>query len=133
MKVPQRATIGLAIGAVTSIALMLHAGRHQRSIVLILLFSAWVVSPFLGLLCADLISKRWLPSARIMLNALTLAVVFICPGIYAAVAFGYTTLKMGFVFLVVPFACWILIALLVAVALVSSHRASRQINAVNRN
>lgn len=130
----QRSAItGLAFALLTSLALMLYAARHQRSILLIVLFAAWVASPFLGVVYAHLSPKAWTPSVRTTLYALTLAVVFICPGIYAAVAFGYTTLKMGFVFLVVPFVCWVLIALLLAVALLSSYRASRQINAVNRN
>src|SRR5947209_17992935 len=106
----QRAgVIGLAIGAVVSLALVLHAGRHQRSIVLILLFAGWVVSPFLGLLYAHLSFREWSPSARRTLYAITVAVVFICPGIYAVGALGHTTLKVGFVFLVVPFACWVLV------------------------
>ena len=130
MKVSQRtAIIGLAIGGAASLALTLYAGRHQRSVILILLFALWVVSPFLGILCAHLISDRWLRFARIMLYALTLCVVSICPGIYAAVAFGYTTLKMGFVFLVVPFACWVLLGLVVGQALFLSHRSSGPLNA----
>ena len=60
-----------------------------------------------------------------MLYALTLAVVFICLGIYAGVAFGYTTLKMGFVFLMLPFACWVLIGLLFCVPLLSSRKGAR--------
>lgn len=126
------AVIGLAIGAVSSLALMLHASRHQRSIVLILLFAVWVVSPFIGLLSAHLRSKQWLPSARRMLRALTVAVVFICPGIYADVAFGYTTLKMGFVFLVIPLACWMLIGLLVCIAWLLSRKASQQRTELDR-
>jgi hypothetical protein len=97
VKASQRtAIIGLAIGGAASLALTLYAGRHQRSVILILLFALWVVSPFLGILCAHLITDRWLRFARIMLYALTLCVVSICPGIYAAVAFGYTTLEDGF-------------------------------------
>ena len=103
------AAIGLAVALVTSLALMLHAARHQESILLILLFAAWVASPFLGLFYAHSSSKQWSPSVRATLYALTLAVVFICPGIYACVAFGYMNLKVGFVFLVVPLACWVLI------------------------
>lgn len=51
--------IGLTIGAITSLALMLHAGHRQRSIILVLLFAAWVLSPFFGLVYAHLSSKRW--------------------------------------------------------------------------
>ncbi len=130
----QRATItGVAIGAVTSLALMLRAGRHQKSIVLVLLFAVWVLLPFVELVYAHLNSKQWLPSARIFLYGLTVAVVFCCPAIYADVAFGRTTLKVGFVFLVVPFLCSLLIGFVVWIALLSSRRASRQASETDRN
>lgn len=67
-----------------------------------------------------------------ILHALTVAVVFICPGIYAFVAFEYTTLKMGFVFLVVPFACWVLIGLLFCVVLLSYRKATQEPTQDNR-
>ena len=125
--------IGLTIGAITSLALMLRAGHRQRSIVLVLLFAAWVLSPFFGLVYAHLSSKRWLRSVRVVLYALTVLVVFGCPAIYARVAFGRTTLKMGFVFLVIPFVCWLLIALLVCAALLWSRKAWRQGHGTERN
>jgi hypothetical protein len=80
----------------------------------------------LGLGYAHLSSKRWLRSARVVLYALTGLVVFGCPPIYAGVAFGRTSLKMGFVFLVIPFVCWLLIGFLVCVALLSARKAWRQ-------
>jgi hypothetical protein len=118
--------IGLTIGASTSLALMLRAGHHQRSIILVLLFAAWVLSPFFGLVYAHLSSKRWLRSARVVLYALTVLVVFGCPAICAGVAFGRTTLKMGFVFLVIPLVCWLLIGFLVCVELLSSAKRGDQ-------
>ena len=134
MTVAKRAAIiGVAIGAAASLALMLRAARHQRSIILILLFAACVVSPFVGLVCAHLSSKQWLPSARLILYGLTLVIVFTCPAIYADVEFGHTTLKMGFVFLVVPFVCWLLIGLLVCLTLLSSGKASRQHDGTQQN
>lgn len=119
--------IGLTIGAVSSLALMLRAGHRQRSTILVLLFAAWVVSPFLGLVYAHLSSKEWLRSARVVLYGLTVLVVFACPAIYAGVAFGRTTLKMGFVFLVVPFVCWLLIGFLVCVPLLSSRKSGAKV------
>ena len=124
---PQRAAIGLALGAAAaSVALMLRAARHQRSTVLVLLFAAWVLSPFVGLVYAHLSSKQWLPSPRVLLYVLTVIVVSTCPAVYAAVAFGHTTLKMGFVFLMVPFACWLFMGLVVCIAWLVSRKPSRQ-------
>jgi hypothetical protein len=120
------AMIGAAIGAVSSLALMFRAGRHQKSLILFLLFAIWVVSPFVGLVWANLISKRWLPLARVMLYGVTVALALACPAIYADVALERTTLKVGFVFLVVPFVSWLLIGVLVSIAFLSSRKASRQ-------
>ena len=126
MKVPQRAAvIGLTIGAITSLALMLRASHHQRSIILIIVFAAWVVSPFFGLVYAHLNSKRWLRSSRVTLYALTILILLVCPVIYAGVAFGHATLKVGFVFLVIPFVCWLMIGFLVCVALLSARKQGR--------
>ena len=126
VKVSERpAMIGLTIGAITSFALMLHASHRQRSMILVLLFGAWVLSPFFGLGYAQLRSNRWLRSPRVALDALTLLVVIGCRAIYAVVAFGRTTLKMGFVFLVIPFVCGVLIGFVVCIALLSSRKAIR--------
>jgi hypothetical protein len=118
--------IGAAIGAASSLALMFRAGRHQKSLILFLLFAIWVVSPFVGLVWANLISKRWLPLARVMLYGVTVALALACSAIYAHVALERTTLKVGFVFLVVPFVSWLLIGVLVSIAFLSSRKASRQ-------
>lgn len=127
------AMIGLTIGAITSLALMLRAAHHQRSIILVLLFAGWVLSPFFGLGYAYLSSKRWLRSARVVFYVLTVLIVLGCPAVYAGVAFGRTSLKMGFVFLVIPFVCWLLIGFLVCVALLSSRKAWHKVTEAERN
>ena len=125
--------IGLTIGAITSLALMLHAGHRQRSIILVLLFAAWVLSPFFGLVYAHLSSKQWLRSTGVLLYALTILIVVASLFIYAGVAFGRTTLKMGSVFLVVPFVCWVLIGFVVCVALISYRKAGDKVTEAERN
>lgn len=44
------AVVAMLAGAAGSITLMLHAGRRQQSRVLMLLFGAWVLSPFVAAL-----------------------------------------------------------------------------------
>jgi hypothetical protein len=46
--------------------------------------------------------------------------------IYSAVAFGYVTAKVGLVFLMVPLASWLLIAIGVPTAKLVSSRVSRR-------
>ena len=51
--------MGIA-GAVISLWFMYNAGRNQPSVLLIILFTLWVLSPFIGLLVLNNISKRWI-------------------------------------------------------------------------
>ena len=45
-----------AIGAVVSMYLMYNTGREQKSLLLIALFTGWVISPFIGLFILNKIS-----------------------------------------------------------------------------
>jgi hypothetical protein len=58
------AMTNVVVGAVGSVYFMFEAGRHQKSILLITVFTAWVLFPFLGLFIANKISSRWPVSAR---------------------------------------------------------------------
>lgn len=46
-------------GAGASLGLMYKVGHRNPSFVLILLFTIWVLSPFVGLLVGAFISERW--------------------------------------------------------------------------
>ena len=71
-----------------------------------LLFACWVVSPFAGVLLADVVAKggtdRGRPSLYLVMLAFSLGSVVI----YGAVAFGWLTWKVGTTFLLVPAASW---------------------------
>ena len=51
--------IAVLAGTVGSLGLMLRAGRRQHSKILLLLFAIWVLSPFIALVGANVVSKRW--------------------------------------------------------------------------
>ena len=51
------ALIAVITGAVGSLGLMLHAGRRQKSLILIGLFTVWELSPFVALVCAHVVSR----------------------------------------------------------------------------
>jgi hypothetical protein len=120
------AVISVLAGAAGSVALMLHAGRRQQSLVLVLLFAIWVVSPFIAALIAESVSKRWPAGTRATLYVLMVILTLGSLAIYGEVAFEYVKAKAGFVFLVVPFGSWLLIAVVVAAAAISSARQSRR-------
>jgi hypothetical protein len=65
---------------------------------------------------AHTVSRRWSGLARAILSVVTLVFTVSSLAIYGAVAFGLLRAKVGFVFLVVPFASWLLIVIVLSSA-----------------
>ena len=110
------ALIALPAGAVGSVGLMLYAGRRNSSRLLLVLFALWVLSPFMALVWANLVSTRWTDRTRATLHGLMLVLTIGTLAIYGAVAFGPPRAQAAFVFVVVPPASWVPIAIVVAIA-----------------
>src|SRR5579863_6423489 len=87
------ALVATMVGAGGSVGLMLYAGRHNDSRILRLLFTVWVVSPFLAGALAGMVSKRWSAAARASLNVVLLVLTLASLIIYADVAFGHPAVK----------------------------------------
>ena len=104
------AMIAVVAGAGGSVGLMLRVGRRNDSRILLVLFGIWVLSPFVALVLANFVSKRWQVLTRATLYSLMLALTLGSLVLYADVAFGPPRAKPAFVFLVVPLASWLLIA-----------------------
>lgn len=115
------ARVALVAGAAGSITLMTHAGARQRSVVLLLLFTSWVLSPFFALALANLRAGRWQPATRTALYGAMISVAFISLSVYALQA-KFPQMKAGFIYLVVPAACWLLIAMALATAALVTPR-----------
>ena len=109
------ARAALLAGAAGSIALMLRAGARQRSLLLIVLFTAWVLSPFLALAIANVRARSWPPRTRRALYAAAIGVAALCLGVYGFNA-ATGAMKAGFVYLVVPAAAWLVIGVTVGAA-----------------
>jgi hypothetical protein len=117
----------ILIGALGSISSMLHAGRHQQSRLLITLFCGWVLSPFLGAAGASLIAKRWAVITQATLHTAAIILTLGSLAIYGSFTFGYTKAKVGFVFLVVPLASWLFLAVSLSTsALIATRQSHRQ-------
>jgi hypothetical protein len=117
----------LAIGAFGSVALMGFVGRHQRSVLLLVLFTVWVLSPYATLAVAVALSGRWSVPITTTLYVLTIVLVLASLGIYGTVAFGPPRPQPAFYFIVVPPACWLLIAIVIPmVAVIAERRAGRR-------
>src|SRR5258708_26010334 len=70
------------LGAAGSVGLTLHAGHHNRSLVLLTLFAIWVSSPFVALTWFNRISQRWRAFTRATLRGVTLILVVGALAIY---------------------------------------------------
>ena len=119
------ALIAVLAGAVGSVGLTLHAGRHNNSRILLLLFTLWVLSPFVALVWADVVSKRWPVLTRATLYSVMLVLTLGSLALYGDVALGSPRAKTAFVFVVVPPASWLLIAITVLIATLISRRRLR--------
>jgi len=118
------ALILISIGAVGSLGFMLNAGHNQKSIILITLFTFWVLSPFIGLLIAYKISKRWKVLTRVTLYWMILVITLGSLISYSG-AFSRLGAKPAFIFLVVPLISWLLIMTVIPIVIrLSANKAS---------
>jgi hypothetical protein len=98
-------------GAIGSLILTIEAGRNNRSVILPILFVAWVLSPFIALIVANIHSLRWSAFARIMLYTL---IFFITLGSLLGYThvIGPAAAKPAGVFLIVPLLSWFLMTII---------------------
>ena len=120
---PLRAVAMIAVlaGAGGSVGLMLRAGHRNNSRILLVLFGIWVLSPFMALILANVVSKRWSVFSRATLYGVMLVLTLGSLAIYGDVALGPPRAKPAFVFLVVPLASWLLIAIVPVAAFISGQ------------
>ena len=120
------ARIAVEIGALGSVALMLYAARTNRHLLITVLFTIWVLAPFVALALAGRMSASWSPVSRATLHALTLIVT-----VGSLVIYGYRAVSPprstgAFVFVIVPPVSVVLLLIALAVAALISRRLSRK-------
>jgi hypothetical protein len=108
------ALVVLFTGVVGSFSLVLYNGRNNKSILLIALFVAWVLSPFIGLLIADKISKGWTDITRKTLYIIMIVLTLVSLLSYSGILSPAGT-KTAFVFLVIPLISWVVISILILI------------------
>ena len=113
--------IAVLAGAGTSLAFMLRAGHRQSSRILLVLFGIWVLFPFMTAVWVHVFSRRWTVVVRATLYLVMLVVTLASLPIYGGMAFGLLRARAGLVFLVVPLASWLVIAIAVSIATVVSR------------
>lgn len=102
------ALTALLAGAIGSLYFMFKAGSNQKSIILIGLFTVWVLSPFVGLFIANKVTSIWTVITRQLLH-------WLLPGLTIVSLIAYSGLvtipntKPAFIFLAFPFGSWLVI------------------------
>ncbi len=121
------ALIAVLLGAVGSVGFLMHAGQRTPPFLLVL-FVLWVLSPFVAVVLAGLVSKRWPVLTRAAIHGVMLVLTLGSLPIYGAVVFGRLRAKPAAVFLLVPLASWLLIAIVVPISALISRQQSRRVN-----
>ena len=119
------ALIAVLAGAGGSLGLLLRAGQRSPRLLLVL-FVIWVLSPFMALVLAHVFSKRWSVLTRATLYSVMLVVTLGSLAIYGDDALGHRRAQAAFVYVAVPPASWLLIAIVVPIAAFISGRLSRR-------
>jgi hypothetical protein len=119
------ALIAVVAGALGSVGLMLWVGHRNPSRALLALFVIWDLSPFIALILAYIVSKRWSVHTRATLYGVMLILALGSLALYGDVVWRPRP-QPAFMFLVVPFGSWLLMAIVVPIAALVSGRLSRR-------
>ncbi|MDB6122768.1 MAG: hypothetical protein JWQ71_1761 [Pedosphaera sp.] len=117
--------IAVVAGAMCSVGLMLWVGHRNPSRLLLALFAIWVLCPFLALLLANIISKRWSVIIRATLYSVMLVLTLGSLAIYSDVVLRPRSTP-AFMFIVVPLGSWLFMTIAVSIAALISGRLSRR-------
>jgi hypothetical protein len=120
------ALVAVVVGAIGSVGLMLRAGRSTPRLLLVL-FVIWVLSPFMALAWANMVSKGWSVLTRATLYCVTLVITLGSLAIYGdVVVVAPAGSANAFRFVVVPPASWLLMTIVVPIAALISGMLSRR-------
>ena len=118
--------IALVVGATGSLGFMFRAGQNTPYLLLIL-FTIWVLSPFAALLWANMVSNRWSVLTRGMLYCVTLIVTLGSLAMYGEwVDVKPVGSANAFLFVIVPPASVLFMAIIVPITAFISSRLSRR-------
>ncbi|HYN07743.1 MAG TPA: hypothetical protein VES67_10155 [Vicinamibacterales bacterium] len=119
------ALVAVVVGACGSFYLMLRAGNRNSSLVLlVILFTIWVLAPFAVLAWALVVSKRWQVPTRVALYNVTLVVALGSLACYSELVPKPAGAPNVFMFVAVPPASLVLMAIMIAMAALVSRRRS---------
>ena len=119
------AVVVVLAGAVGSLVMTLQAGHKNSSVLLVVLFASWVLSPFIAFLITNVMSRLWND-----LNRKTLYYIMIFLPVVSIVCYSGAIsppgMKPAFIFLVVPFISWLFLGIFILIAVSQSRRENRK-------
>ena len=116
------AVIAVLLGAIASVALVFIAGRRSPQRLLLVLMSIWVLAPFIALMFANAISTRWSATTRAALYSVMIVLTLVSLAVYGAGASVPIGPHPAAVFVGVPIATWVVIAIVVPMAMIMSRK-----------
>ena len=118
------ALIAAAVGGAGSVNFLLQAGRRNSELILLVtLFSIWVLSPFVVLAWAFVRSTRLTETVQSTLYGLTIVLALASLAIYGRVIdLKPTGSPNTFLFVAVPPASWVCIAIVMSIAALRSRK-----------
>ena len=119
------ALIAVVAGSLGSVGLMLWVGHRNPSRALLFLFVVWDLAPFIGLILAEIVSKRWSAFTRATLYGVMLILALGSLAFYVDVVWRPRP-QPAFMFIVVPVGSWLLMMIVVPTAALLSGRLSRR-------
>jgi len=108
-------------GAGVSLWLVLRAGSHNGSALLVALFVGWVLSPFAALFIASAVSKTWSVLTRVTLYSLMLFIALGSLVGYSGVLSPPGAKPTG-MFLLVPLVSWLLMAIVIPTVAILTNK-----------
>jgi hypothetical protein len=121
------AIVIVVVGSIASVAFLLREGQRTPRVLLVL-FLIWVLSPFVALAWANVVSKHWSVITRATLYVLTLFLTLGSVAIYGdMVDVAPAGSPNAFVFVAVPPVSWLLMATVVPAAAFISRRLSHRV------
>jgi hypothetical protein len=111
----------MLVGAGGAAGFLLRAGRHTPRLLLAIM-AAWVLAPFGALICAGSVAKRWPAWIQETLIGVMLAVSLGSLAMYTFDASRPRTGPAGFVFVMVPLASWLFLAVVLSIAALVAKR-----------
>jgi hypothetical protein len=119
------ALIALLVGAAGSVGFLLRAGQRTSRLLLAIMM-IWVLAPFVALALAEAVSKRWTFFVRATLYGVMLVLTLGALTVYVDDALRPRQAQAAFVFVVVPLASWLLMAIAIPIAVLLSTKLSRR-------